>query len=74
MSTAPNNGGHPSFDMVMTTSFARASIVAFAGARKIVSLHGFSARGAPPARGTFTDGRTSGSWDCHGVIYKVPKG
>ena len=74
ISTAPNNGGRPSFDMVMTTSFARASILAYAGGRKIVALHAFSARGAPPGRGTFTDGPTSGSWNCHGVIYKVPKG
>ncbi len=54
ISTAPNNGGRPSFDMVMTTSFAHASILAFAGGRKIVSLHGFSARGAPP-----------GAWHLH---------
>ena len=72
IAVVPNNGGRPSFSMVMTTSFAHATIVAFSGGKKVVPMLTASARGTPPARGTFAHGSTTGSWDCHGVIYKVP--
>ena len=72
IAVVPNNGGRPSFSMVMTTSFAHATIVAFSGGKKVVPMRTAAARGTPPAQGTFTSGSMTGSWNCHGVIYKVP--
>jgi hypothetical protein len=77
-SSSPVNGGDPLFEMtVISTSAVKiATVNADYGGKKLDNVGIVSVKGSVPSDGTFkatgftTPAGFTGSWNCHGVVYK----
>jgi hypothetical protein len=70
--TSPSNGGKPTLGLVVLAT--RGSATAVYGGKKVLAFGDLAkAKGPVPQSGTFagTSGKFSGSWNCHGKLYKI---
>ena len=70
-----NNAGEPVFSMDIAKGHTSASIAdVYFGGRELLANAAIALSGQIPTKGTFTGKHTAthftGTWDCHGVIYK----
>jgi hypothetical protein len=73
-----NNGGKSRFTLAVTNAHAASVFSAYYGGKKVLTAESLiTVRGKLPGKGTFTSKVTfgpkfTGSWDCHGVVWKGP--
>jgi hypothetical protein len=76
---AHGNAGKPDFSMLIAKTHTIASVFeAYSGGKQLLGDSLIAPRGSIPSKGTFTgtnlvsNAHFSGSWNCHGVVYKGP--
>jgi hypothetical protein len=76
---AHGNDGKPDFSMLIAKTHTIASVFeAYSGGKQLLGDSLINPRGTIPSKGTFTgtnlvnNKQFSGSWNCHGVVYKGP--
>ena len=76
---AHGNAGKPDFSMLIAKTHTIASVFeAYSGGKKLLGDSLITPGGSIPSKGTFTgtnlvnNAHFSGSWNCHGVVYKGP--